>query len=107
MHAHASGDKKIGERRIFRPYLMQVWHMQLFSGNWTPALPIGSLHEGILSGATTLLWDSKTCRRFLGSAGAGNHNRAIGSSIESAGGDILINKAIIVVLSPGRLTRVA
>jgi hypothetical protein len=52
--------EKLGERRIFRGLChMQVRHMQLFSRNWTPALPIGSLREGIATDVSALLLVSK------------------------------------------------
>jgi hypothetical protein len=69
-----------------------------------PASPIEALSIGILSGVPVLLWGTKTYRRFLGSAGAGtfsryNPNRAIVSSIVSAGGDVLSKSLSIFFLT--------
>jgi hypothetical protein len=51
---------------------MQVGHMQFLSRNWTPALPIGSLREGIATGVSALLVRSKNGRRFFGTVGVGS-----------------------------------
>ena len=66
------GTEKVGERKIFRGHShLQVGHMQLFSRNWTSALPIDSLREGIVAGVPALLLGSKIRRRFFGTAGVG------------------------------------
>jgi hypothetical protein len=75
-----------------------------------PASPIEALSIGILSGVPVLLWGTKTYRRFLGSAGAGtfsryNPNRAIVSSIVSAGGDVL-SKSLSIFFNKSRNQKV-
>jgi hypothetical protein len=47
---------------------MQVGHMQLFSKNWTPTLPIGSFREGVATDVPTLLLGSQSGRRIIGTA---------------------------------------
>jgi hypothetical protein len=88
------GIEKVRERKIFRELChMQVGHMQLFSRNWTPVLPIGSLREGIATGVPALLLGSQNGRRFIEITGVNTFflypKVLLGGAMGRTGGDAL------------------